>query len=526
MPPYMMTHPFSSDRVEALRQRVERGLATSTRRTAKTTFAASSSCRPSSIGFIQHARPDAGALSADATPRSRRAMRARSRIIASPSWRARAQRARKPDRREPEQSVLPGIDGPDPVRERRARRNRSPITSRSVELAPGQPLLLINLARALTAARGRAGADRSGHAAASSRRPRARQRLRLARTRRGARPARRTGAGRTRFGGAEFRRSAIIRAALEFRRTRASRAAAQHALLPARQRHRHLRRQRDARARRERERRGGASAELSLPRSGKAAMSCAHRSEEPLMARCSAVLCLLCARAARGRVGAELQRAGASGNPRHRARLSRAQSRRAARSARRARQSASATSAGSACASRSARFLHRPGGRADRDRRILRLSLPAIATPRSNGSTTSRARAATSASCSRSCRSSRDASMEAARAADRGDAAGPLLAVSPRADGVPRRSHFRAASTARAPSRHRRRRACAAPWTIRRSPRCCKTTAPIAIEMQQHRHAALHDQRRNGVGLQPPRSWTTRFREATRNVRNAQRAER
>ncbi|MEZ6023492.1 MAG: hypothetical protein R3C16_08825 [Hyphomonadaceae bacterium] len=129
-----------------------------------------------------------------------------------------------------QQPVLPGIDGPDPVREWPRRRSIPTIAARSNW--PNHPLLLINLARALTTAHGR-NAPLKHPAAADRRADRAGQRVCLARTGRRARPA-----GRNRAGAARLRRDAFLSAELrrgaELRGTRTPFAGAQHALLPAR----------------------------------------------------------------------------------------------------------------------------------------------------------------------------------------------------------------------------------------------------------------------------------------------------
>ena len=102
-PPWMMTHPYSSDRVESLRQRVERArIATRSKR--EDNLRRFRFMQAKLIGFIRTAGPDAGALSARATPRSPRATRAPSPIIAPPSSTRRARELDVLIAEEPQQS--------------------------------------------------------------------------------------------------------------------------------------------------------------------------------------------------------------------------------------------------------------------------------------------------------------------------------------------------------------------------------------------------------------------------------------
>jgi predicted Zn-dependent protease len=156
MPPYMMTHPYASDRVESLRQGVERA---SHRETidSEENLRRFRFMQAKLIGFI---RTEAQTLSrypvSDASAPARYA-RAVAYYRSSRLAEARA-----------ELEVLMREDGANPyfqelmgqiLFENGRAEESIAYHRRSLELAPNQPLLQTNLARALLQARGRQGAD-------------------------------------------------------------------------------------------------------------------------------------------------------------------------------------------------------------------------------------------------------------------------------------------------------------------------------------------------------------------------------
>lgn len=155
-PPWMMTHPFSSDRVEALRQRVDRGsnrdAVDSEENLRRFRF-----MQAKLIGFI---RSEGQVLA-----------RYPLRDTSQPARYARAiayYRQAKLDQARAELDVLIAEDPRNPyfqelmgqiLFENGRAAESIPYHRRSLEFAPGQPLLQVNLARALIATDGNAGTE-------------------------------------------------------------------------------------------------------------------------------------------------------------------------------------------------------------------------------------------------------------------------------------------------------------------------------------------------------------------------------
>jgi predicted Zn-dependent protease len=156
MPPYMMTHPYSSDRVEALRQRVEGGSnigATDT----EDNLERFRFMQAKLVGFI-HTQGQTLARY-PTSDRSQPARYARAVAYYRVSDLARARQELESLMSEsPDNPYFQELMGQILFENGRAAES-IPYHRRSLELAPGQPLLQINLARALTAAQGRRGAD-------------------------------------------------------------------------------------------------------------------------------------------------------------------------------------------------------------------------------------------------------------------------------------------------------------------------------------------------------------------------------
>lgn len=156
MPPYMMSHPYTSDRVEALRQRV----------TSQTHYEAVDSednllrfrfMQAKLISFTQTRGQTLARYPATDTSQPARYARAVAYFRASELPLARQEMgsllAESPDN-----PYFQELMGQILFENGRAAES-IPFHRRSVELAPDQPLLLTNLARALTAGAGRAGAE-------------------------------------------------------------------------------------------------------------------------------------------------------------------------------------------------------------------------------------------------------------------------------------------------------------------------------------------------------------------------------
>lgn len=162
VPAYMITHPFSSDRVEALRQRVDSAPHHDTADTADN-IRRFQFMQAKLIGFTQ---PLARTLQLyPATDHSQPARYARAIAYCGCGLASRV-----PDlaRARADMDTLIADDPNNPYFQELAgqilfengRAAQSiPFHRRSLELAPNQPLLQINLARSLIAANGRAGAD-------------------------------------------------------------------------------------------------------------------------------------------------------------------------------------------------------------------------------------------------------------------------------------------------------------------------------------------------------------------------------
>jgi len=155
-PAWMMTHPFSSDRVEALRERVQSSpnydAVDSPENIRRFQF-----MQAKLVGFIHTQGQTLARYPVRDTSQPARYARAVAYYRVSDLTRARA-----------ELEVLMGEDPNNPyfqelmgqiLFENGRAAESIPYHRRSLELAPNQPLLQINLARALSAANGRAGAD-------------------------------------------------------------------------------------------------------------------------------------------------------------------------------------------------------------------------------------------------------------------------------------------------------------------------------------------------------------------------------
>ncbi len=155
-PPWMMTHPFSSDRVEALRQRVQ---------SANNVDAVDSEenlrrfrfMQAKLIGFIQNQGQTLARYPVRDTSQPARYARAVAYYRVSDLTRARAE-LDVLMREDPNNPYFQELMGQILFENGRAEESIA-YHRRSLELAPNQPLLLINLARALTSAHGRRGAD-------------------------------------------------------------------------------------------------------------------------------------------------------------------------------------------------------------------------------------------------------------------------------------------------------------------------------------------------------------------------------
>ena len=115
-PPYMMTHPYSSDRVEALRQGIEQGSNVGATDSADN-IRRFEMMQAKLIGFIRNQGQTLARYPTTDTSAPARYARtiAYYRVNSLPD----AQRElEQPDRRRTAQCVLPGIDGSDSVRQR------------------------------------------------------------------------------------------------------------------------------------------------------------------------------------------------------------------------------------------------------------------------------------------------------------------------------------------------------------------------------------------------------------------------
>jgi predicted Zn-dependent protease len=155
-PPYMMTHPYSSDRVEALRQGIEHGSNVGATDSADN-IRRFEMMQAKLIGFIRNQGQTLARYPTTDTSAAARYARtiAYYRVNSLPE----AQRELSSlIAEEPRNAYYQELMGQILFDSGRAA-DSIPYHRRSLELAPGQPLFQINLARALTAANGRRGAD-------------------------------------------------------------------------------------------------------------------------------------------------------------------------------------------------------------------------------------------------------------------------------------------------------------------------------------------------------------------------------
>ncbi|MBY0564658.1 MAG: M48 family metalloprotease [Hyphomonadaceae bacterium] len=154
-PPWMMTHPFSSDRVESLRRRVEGGAhlgaTDSPENIRRFQF-----MQAKLVGFIQSQGQTLARYPVSDRSAPARYARAVAYYRVSDLPRARAE-LESLIAEEPGNPYYQELMGQILFENGRAEESIA-YHQRSIELAPGQPLLEINLARALNAARGRSGA--------------------------------------------------------------------------------------------------------------------------------------------------------------------------------------------------------------------------------------------------------------------------------------------------------------------------------------------------------------------------------
>lgn len=155
-PAWVMTHPFSSDRVEALRLRVEAGshLDTPDSEDYQARFRF---MQAKLVGFIRTQGQTLARYPLTDQTQPARYARAVAYYRTSDLTRARAELDRL-IADSPNNPYFHEFMGQILFENGRAEES-IPFHRRSVALAPGQPLLLVNLARALTAAHGRQGAD-------------------------------------------------------------------------------------------------------------------------------------------------------------------------------------------------------------------------------------------------------------------------------------------------------------------------------------------------------------------------------
>jgi predicted Zn-dependent protease len=155
-PPWMMTHPFSSDRVESLRQHVDAGEhlgATDT----EDNMRRFRFMQAKLIGFLQSQGQTMARYPASDRSGPARYARAVAYYRVSDLTRARAE-LDSLIQEEPNNPYYQELMGQILFENGRSTES-IPFHRRSLELAPGQPLLQVNLARALTAANGREGAN-------------------------------------------------------------------------------------------------------------------------------------------------------------------------------------------------------------------------------------------------------------------------------------------------------------------------------------------------------------------------------
>lgn len=158
MPPYMMTHPYTSDRVEALRQRVSQQEHDDAPDTPDN-IERFRFMQAKLVGFIQTRGQTLARYPVSDTSQPARYARAVAYYRASELENARAELSAL-IAESPNNPYFQELMGQILFENGRAAES-VPFHRRSVELAPNQPLLLTNLARALAAANGRAGAEQA-----------------------------------------------------------------------------------------------------------------------------------------------------------------------------------------------------------------------------------------------------------------------------------------------------------------------------------------------------------------------------
>lgn len=156
VPPYLLTHPYTSDRVETLRQRVTTSAAYSVTDT-EDNLRRFRFMQAKLIGFLHTQGQTLARYPQSDQSQPARYARAVAAYRVSDLAGARAE-LETLIAEDPQNPYFQELMGQILFENGRAEESIA-YHRRSLEFAPGQPLLLINLARALTAAHGRAGAD-------------------------------------------------------------------------------------------------------------------------------------------------------------------------------------------------------------------------------------------------------------------------------------------------------------------------------------------------------------------------------
>ncbi|MEQ1707048.1 MAG: M48 family metalloprotease [Terricaulis sp.] len=154
VPPYLMTHPFSSDRVEALRLRVDQGAHFNTPDT-EDNLRRFRFMQAKLVGFLQTQGQTLARYPLSDTSSPARYARAVAYYRVSELTQAR-QELEILMAEDPRNAYFQELMGQILFENGRAAES-IPYHRRSLEFAPGQPLLQVNLARALIAGEGRAG---------------------------------------------------------------------------------------------------------------------------------------------------------------------------------------------------------------------------------------------------------------------------------------------------------------------------------------------------------------------------------
>ena len=156
IPPYLMTHPFTSDRVEALRQRVQ-GSPLYDVQDSPDFVRRFEFMQAKLVGFIQSQGETLARYPLSDTSQPARYARAVAYYRVSDLPRAR-QEMNALMSEDPNNPYFQELMGQILFENGRAE-EALPYNRRALELAPGEPLLQVALARAMIAAEGRAGAD-------------------------------------------------------------------------------------------------------------------------------------------------------------------------------------------------------------------------------------------------------------------------------------------------------------------------------------------------------------------------------